>query len=374
MFRFIHSSDLHLGKRFGNMPEDLRGRLREARHGAIGRLAERARENGATTVLLAGDTFDTETPTPAIMRQALTEMGQDASLRWVLLPGNHDSLLADQLWQAVKSAMPANVVLATEAQVVELAPAVSLLPAPCTVRRPGRDLTDWMMGAPTPEGSLRIGLAHGPIQTFSEDAAASDVIAPNRAALAGLDYLALGDWHGQIQVNERTCYSGTPEPDVFKHDEPGQALLVSIAAAGAPPAIQPVATATFAWRILPLDLLSSEDGIATLKSHLPPAIDRRHTLMRVLATGRTRLAGRASLVASAEDLAADFAYFALDASSLATDCDSTDLDQIDRAGALREAADALLIESEDAARSVEERDIARAALVRLFSYCEAVAS
>ncbi|TGV62892.1 DNA repair exonuclease, partial [Mesorhizobium sp. M00.F.Ca.ET.149.01.1.1] len=61
MFRFIHSSDLHIGKRFGNMPEDLRGRLREARHGAISRLAEQARVHGASTILLAGDTFDTET-------------------------------------------------------------------------------------------------------------------------------------------------------------------------------------------------------------------------------------------------------------------------------------------------------------------------
>lgn len=73
MFRFIHSSDLHLGKRFGNMPLELRGRLREARHAVIGRLASLAREHGAGVILLAGDTFDTETPTPDIRRQALAE-------------------------------------------------------------------------------------------------------------------------------------------------------------------------------------------------------------------------------------------------------------------------------------------------------------
>jgi DNA repair exonuclease SbcCD nuclease subunit len=67
MFRFLHSSDLHIGKRFGNIAdEDLRGRLREARHGAIDRLAEQARSNGAAVILLAGDTFDTETPAPTI--------------------------------------------------------------------------------------------------------------------------------------------------------------------------------------------------------------------------------------------------------------------------------------------------------------------
>lgn len=372
MFRFIHSSDLHLGKRFGNLPDDLRGRLREARHGAIGRLAAQAHANNATAILLAGDTFDTETPTPAILRQALAEMGHHPALTWILLPGNHDSLLADQLWEAARNSVPANVVLATDAGVIELAPGVALLPAACTARRPGRDLTDWMTSAATAAGTLRIGLAHGPIQSFSEDAAAVEIIAPNRATLSGLDYLALGDWHGQIAVNDRTWYSGTPEPDRFKHDKPGQALLVTLAGAGAPPEVTPIATASFAWRSLPLDLLTSEDGIATLHTLLPAAIDRRHTLLQMVASGRTRLAGRTGLAAAIKHLAPDFAHLDLDTSALATDCDSTDLDQIDRAGALREAADALLAESQDDARSTRDRDIAREALVRLFTYAEAV--
>ena len=90
MFRFIHSSDLHIGKRFGNMPEDLRGRLREARHGILARLARQALDHGVSSIVLAGDTFDSETPTPAMRRQALAEMAHHAPLRWVLLPGNHD--------------------------------------------------------------------------------------------------------------------------------------------------------------------------------------------------------------------------------------------------------------------------------------------
>jgi DNA repair exonuclease SbcCD nuclease subunit len=372
MFRFLHSSDLHIGKRFGNLPEDLRGRLREARHGVIGRLAEQAKANGAATILLAGDTFDTETPTPAILRQALAEMGHHTGLRWVLLPGNHDSLLADQLWDAARGAAPGNVTLAVEAKPLGLAPNVVLLPAPCTARRPGRDLTEWMSGAPTPDGAIRLGLAHGAIQDFSEDAAASDVIAPDRASRAGLDYLALGDWHGPIAVNERTRYSGTPEPDRFKHDKPGQALVVSIAGSGSLPEITPVDTASFAWRTVPLHLLADDDGAAGLGALLPAPAVRRQTLLRVAVSGRTRLGGRTALAAAAEASAPDFAHFELDETELATDVESTDLDRIDRAGALRDAAQALLAESEDAGRSSLDREIARAALVRLFSYSEAV--
>jgi DNA repair exonuclease SbcCD nuclease subunit len=373
MFRFIHSSDLHIGKRFGTLAEDLRGRLREARHGAIGRLAAQARAHGAQTILLAGDTFDTETPSPAMLRQALAEMGHHAPLRWIIIPGNHDSLLADELWRNATSAAPDNVVLALGAVARELAPGVTLLPAPCTTRRPGRDLTAWMDGAPTPEGTLRIGLAHGAIQQFSEDAAASDVIAPNRATLAGLDYLALGDWHGQITVNPRTWYSGSPEPDRFKHNKPGQALLVAIAAAGAPPEVTPVETAELAWRTLELPLLTGDDSVVAFEALLPAAAQRRQTLLRVAATGRVALAGRTALAAAAERAGHDFAHFEFDETGLATDCDSTDLDLIDRAGALRDAAETLLAESTDEAKSEAEREISRAALVRLFTYCEAIA-
>lgn len=373
MFRFIHSSDLHLGKRFGNLPEDLRGRLREARHGAIGRLAAQAHAQGATAILLAGDTFDTETPAPAILRQALAEMGQHPGLTWILLPGNHDSLLADQLWEAARAASPANVMLAVTPGIIDLAAGVAILPAPCTARRPGRDLTEWMADAATPPGTLRLGLAHGPIQSFSEDGGVGEVIAPNRATLSGLDYLALGDWHGQIAVNDRTWYSGTPEPDRFKHDRPGEALLVTLSAPGAPPVVSPVPTGSFAWRSLTLDLLASEDGAAALEALLPPMAQRRHTMVQVTASGRTHLAGRAGLAAAIDQLAPDFAHLELDASGLVTDCDSTDLDRIDHAGALREAAEALLAESQDDAQSAAQREIARQALVRLFTYCEAVA-
>jgi DNA repair exonuclease SbcCD nuclease subunit len=372
MFSFLHSSDLHIGKRFGNLPDDLGGRLREARHGAIRRLADAARAYEASVVLLAGDTFDTETPTPAILRQALAEMAQSAPLRWVLLPGNHDSLLADQLWTAARGAVPGNVVLATAAEPVSLAPDVILLPAPCTTRRPGRDLTEWMDGAATAEGAIRIGLAHGPIQDFSEDAAASSVIAPNRAALAGLDYMALGDWHGPVAIDARTRYSGTPEPDRFKHDAPGQAVIVSIAERGALPQLTAVETASFSWQTLRLQLLSSEDGAAALAAALPPAFARRQTLLRVALSGRTGLGERTAMTGLLNACAPEFAHIEVDTAALATDCEPDDLARIDQAGALRDAADALLCESLDATLPSAERAVAREALIRLFSYCEAV--
>lgn len=370
MFRFLHSSDLHLGKRYGNLPEDLRGRLREARHMAIGRLAEQAYAHQATTILLAGDTFDTETPAPEILRQALAAMAEHKQLRWVIIAGNHDSLLADELWNSARRVLPENVLLALEPKPVFLKPDVAVLPAPCTTRRPGRDLTEWMGQAETPENCVRIGLAHGAVQSFSEDDSAAEIIAPDHASRAGLDYLALGDWHGQICVNDRTWYSGTPEPDRFKHALPGQALIVSVEGAGAIPTVVPAPTATFDWQMADLNLLSGDDPVAGLQRLLPAGTRRRQTLLRINASGRVRLHDHGRLFELMDSVAPEFALAFINSDQLSTDCEIDDLDGIDRNGALRQAANDLFSQSADETLAAGEREIAREALIRLFSYCE----
>lgn len=162
MIRFLHASDLHLGKPFGAFPEEVRHRLRQARQNAINELATAARNGGASHVLLAGDTFDAETPTRATLRQAMNAMAGHEDLTWVLMPGNHDHLGAAEIWGTLGRERPGNVRLALDPEPMDLAPGGMLLPAPCTTRNPGRDLTEWMDLAETGD-SIRIGLAHGSI-------------------------------------------------------------------------------------------------------------------------------------------------------------------------------------------------------------------
>jgi len=370
-FRFLHTSDLHLGKPFGGYPETLRHRLREARHGALHRLAAAARAGGAAHVLVAGDTFDAETPSPDTLRQALRAMADEPDLTWVLLPGNHDSLAATELWRRIAADGPGNLRVAGSDAAVELLPGAWLLPAPSTQRRPGRDLTE-AMAAPTPAGALRIGLGHGAITDFGGAGFAGEegspgVIPPDRAARSGLDYLALGDWHGQMRVGPSTWYSGTPEPDAFKHDSPGAALVVALDGPGAPPQAVAVETGQFRWVDLPLDLLPGEDSTARLASALPQARLRDH-LVRLRATGRLALEARAGLEAAVDRVAPEFGFLSADLSGLAIDARPDDLDRIDRGGALRQAAEALLAESTDPALAPDACETAAAALARLYGF------
>jgi DNA repair exonuclease SbcCD nuclease subunit len=367
VFRFLHTSDLHLGKRFGRMPEALRGRLTEARHDAIARLGDIAGTEDLDAILVAGDIFDTETPSPATVRQALRSMGETPEIRWYLIPGNHDSLQAEELWNRVEKERPDNVLLLNEPEPVDVGHGAVLLPTPCPTRRPGRDLTDWMSDAATPDGKIRIGLAHGPIQDFGEDGG-SDVIAPDRAALSKLDYLALGDWHGQIRVNERTWYSGTPEPDRFKHDAPGQALVVEIDAPGAVPRVKPVTTGRFLWKDLALNLVADEDPTERLTQSVAPLVDRRNILLQLAAIGRVGLEAKAAIADAAREVDPDFAWMRFDETALTIEHRPDDLDLIDRAGALRQAADDLLREAQDSAVSSSTARVAERALSRLYAY------
>lgn len=365
--RFLHSSDLHLGKPYGGYSEAIRGRLREARHGAIARLAQAAREAGAAVILMAGDSFDAETPAPDTLRHALRAMAEAGDITWIMLPGNHDSLAATELWRRIAADGPANLRAVTDSQPFPLAPGAFILPSPCTRRRPGRDLTE-SMAAATPEGVLRIGLGHGAITDFSEECGDAGIIPPDRAALSGLDYLALGDWHGRMQVGPRTWYSGTPEADSFKHQATSGALIVTL---DGDAKVEVVETGLFSWTTLALDLLPGDDAAAMLTRVLPMQ-GRRDMLMRLVATGRLPLAARSALEAALARLAPDFGWFDQDLSALTTEAHPADLDQIDSGGALRHAAEALLAESASGSLPAAEREIAAAGLARLYSITQEV--
>ena len=368
-FRFIHASDLHLGRRFANIPEppdgNVRGRLMEARHGALARIAAAATAQGAADILLAGDTFDTATPSPTIIRQTLAAMAEAGAVRWWLLPGNHDNLRdAEPLWDAVRREGPANVRAVTETAPVALAPGVVLLPCPVEWRSAGRDPTTAMVEMQSAEGDLRIGLAHGGVADFGEDGAA---IAPDRDRSAGLDFLALGDWHGRMQVGSRVHYSGSPEQDRFKHDRRGVCLAVELAGPGATPHVEEVETGTFLWTERELTLAPRQDAEEALEAALPVA-GRRNTLLRLRASGWTGLAERARLSAAADRCGPEFAHLELRTDTLGTQYETGDLNDIDRAGALRLAAEHLMAEAEDAARSEFDRNVATDALARLYAY------
>jgi hypothetical protein len=193
-----------------------------------------------------------------------------------MIPGNHDAALAESVWtSAVRlGAIPANVypLLAPETRLFA-EQGFAVLPAPLVQRHTYGDLTAWFDAAQTPTGLLRIGLAHGSVQgILAEDIDSTNPIAPGRAESARLDYLAMGDWHGCKRIDARTWYAGTPEPDRFKANDSGYALLVEIAAPGAEPQVTSLPVGQYRWQAITiaLQVASDVDGLCDRLEELGP--------------------------------------------------------------------------------------------------------
>lgn len=362
--RFLHTADLHLAKPFGRFGADTQAALRMARLDSLRRLGDAARIGEAEFILIAGDTFDAEAPPSKVVRRALDVMGDFVDLQWVLMPGNHDSLAAVDLWERIERDKPDNVILALTPDIIEIGDQVAILPAPPTVRNPGVDLTDWMADAQTGQ-RFRIGLAHGGILDFGSEEGTVAVIQPDRAEQSKLDYLALGDWHGQKSITPRTWYSGSPEADSFKGHAQAGALLVEIAARGDVPKVTPVPIGQFDWRLLALDFFAGTDPVQQLIEALPVS-DRDKTLVRFEASGRLGLLEQSQLRDMCYQIADDFHSFEVILDRLGIEQVVDDLDLIATGGALRAAADSLFEATDLQGRTAEEVQIAYVALTHLF--------
>ena len=262
MTKILHTADWQIGRQYGSFEPEDAAALADARFGAVERLAHLAVTTGVDAVLVAGDVFDAQGVSPRTIRRLFNAMA-GFSGPWVVIPGNHDAALAEGVWRLVErlEVLPANVHLALVPGVVELADLrLAVLCAPLTQRHTYGDLTDWFDHHETPEGWLRIGMAHGAVQgVLAEDIDSANPIAADRATTARLDYLALGDWHGRKEIDARTWYSGTPEPDRFKDNDSGHVLIIEIDAPGTMPRVATERIAKHRWRQLRFDVQVDSD-------------------------------------------------------------------------------------------------------------------
>ncbi|MEY8117890.1 exonuclease SbcCD subunit D [Falsihalocynthiibacter sp. BN13B15] len=370
--RFVHVADFHLGKPFGNFDEDTRAALKAARLDALQATGALAVSRNAEFVVIAGDTFDAEAPPSRLVKRALDAMAAFPDLTWIWMPGNHDSLAAVDLWERLERDKPANVILATSADVIDIGPNVAILPAPPSVRASGYDLTEWMGTADTGT-RIRIGLAHGGVTDFGSEDGGLATIPPDRAETSNLDYLALGDWHGQMRITSRTWYAGGPEADGFKGHAPAGALVVEIDKHGEAPCVEQVPLGKYTWHRIEVEFFSGIDPVTILEEALPKT-GRDFALVRFIGTGRLGLSDLAALRKACEKLEDEFHFFEANLVKVGIEQNVDDLNLIAEAGALRVAAESIFEATSIEGRTEEDARIAQIALSHLFFLAQETAT
>ncbi len=367
VFRFVHTADWQLGKQFAFIPGDAGAALRNRRIETVKAIGRLAAKRSANAVLVAGDAFDANAVadrTLIRMLEALKTFSGD----WVFIPGNHDAALADSVWTRLcHRKPPTNVHLAVEPErPLPLAGGQAVvLPAVLQRRHEIDDLTAWFDRAETSDGAMRIGLAHGSVPEFLPDSSGTpNPVAAGRADAAGLDYLALGDWHGTLGINDRTWYSGTPEADGFASGNPGNALVVTLREPGAPPEIETVPTGHFTWRSEAAEVRGGGDIEALDRKIAELAPEPERCLLRLTLSGTVDLATRARLRDRLERRGALLHYLDVRQDGLLDEPSDDDLDHIDKGGFVRTAMERLRSRASDEADP--DRAVAAMALARLY--------
>lgn len=363
--RFVHTADWQIGKPFRAFGER-ESLLHKARLDVIDRLGQIAIAQAAPHVLIAGDLYDTDAPAVRTLREPLERMRRYPGVTWHVIPGNHDPHRTGGLWDRLKAdQLPDGIRLHLTPEPFVLSAEAVLLPAPLRRRSETNDLTAWMDQGESPPGALRIGLAHGSVTGFGGGGEASNPIAPDRAARAGLDYLALGDWHRTLEIAPNTWYAGTPEPDRFGSQETGQALLIDIAGPGAPPTVRTVRTGTYMWLSWE-EHLGADSDIALVDQKVRALPDPAHTVLRLKLGGALGIAARTQLRDTLERLEAVLAFLDADTARITVRPSEADLETIDFGGVLREAAERLKALAQDDSVSPDMRRRAGDALVELY--------
>lgn len=342
--KFIHTADWQIGKQFANIKGDIAAFLREARFDVIKTLASLANQHQVDAILVAGDVFDANEVSDTTIRKTLNAM-QEYKGPWVLLPGNHDPALAQSVWTRMKD-LPEktdNIILALEPEPVSIVDGkLLILPAPLKLRHEYRDLTEWYDTFQAPSAAFKVGLAHGSIEGFlPELAEIHNMISYQRPENADLDYLALGDWHGQLKASAKAWYAGTPEQDRFHDNEPGKALLVTLNKNDKEPMVESLHTGKYQWHRIQFDLYVTKD-IEGLDDHFAKYQSAENKIISLHLNGNLSLENRQQLDQLLDSWKAKFAMLEINDTNLKLSPSEQDLQDFQSAGLLSNTLEKLL--------------------------------
>lgn len=310
MTTFIHTADWQLGKPFSRVADEgSRARLRQERIDAVRRIGDVARNHRAAFVVVAGDVFDSNLVTNRTISDACDAIAS-IGVPVHVIPGNHDHAGPGSVWEKEffrfeSRARAPNLRVHLDARPVEETDC-TLLPCPLQRRQAASDPCGWLnaLDLAALGTGPRILIAHGSTQNFSGEQDEEDVqgqhnfIQLDTLPLADLDYVALGDWHGLVQVGGKAWYSGSHETDRFPKtgQTTGHVAVVHVGR-GTAPVVEPVATGRTRW-LLHEETFSGDAGPVLLHdflNHMTADAGRRQVLLKLRLTGALSLAAHAEL-------------------------------------------------------------------------------
>ncbi|MEK7519749.1 MAG: DNA repair exonuclease [Patescibacteria group bacterium] len=220
MLKLIHTADVHIGVKFGafgKRAEEQRKALRDA----LAKIADRAVSERAQLLLIAGDLFDSNFPSYDSVGFVKTQFKKlnDAGVYVAIVPGTHDCLSGDSIYKREHFAaqFPRVHVFDDPAITTKEFPDIdTTVYAKANVSNKSSESPVAFLASAVKSAATKytVAMAHGSVQIEGKSARDDMPIEPKDIERSGVQYLALGHWHGCQDFSAKgvvAWYSGSPE-------------------------------------------------------------------------------------------------------------------------------------------------------------------
>lgn len=229
--KLLHTADLHLDRPFLGLGQRRLARRAEMR-ARFEEILALAREREVAALLIAGDLFDRPTAESGLWVKSNLANLAARGTRVFLIPGNHDSFEHCAFYHG-DFPEGVHVFKTPEFQACRALPGLTI--HGLAYHDTDRHRNPLAGFVPAPGEGWHVALVHG--QLRSSDLVGEDYapVEPREVAACGLDYLALGHYHGFKDCSAgrtKAFYPGSPHRLDFSDTAARQVLLVELAEGG----------------------------------------------------------------------------------------------------------------------------------------------
>lgn len=214
MPKIVHLADVHVGKKFhklGHQGDVLRSQILKSFRAGL-RIAV---EEKADLVVIAGDLFDSNRVSPAMVRSVMGELQKINPIPVVILPGTHDCYDTQSVYRRKDWELCPHIKIFRENRPQTFTFPQFSLAVHGRANQSNKGLESPLKELqPAEDAAFNLAVAHGTLQIPGRTSDDDYVFTPEEIKNSRMDYIALGHWHKTFNCSEdRTTayYCGPPQ-------------------------------------------------------------------------------------------------------------------------------------------------------------------
>lgn len=321
----FHTGDIHLGMKFNNYGDHVKGLLSQARFSTLENMIEKSNQLGADLFVVAGDLFNRVQVAKKDVERTVNILKRFSGACVLVLPGNHDyDDGVVELWKDFDRYADEKIVILNKDRPYYLGDYdldAVIYPAHCHSKHSETNSLDWIKREGlSDEVKYHIGIGHGALEGLSADIEGNYYyMSMDELHAIPTDLWLLGHTHVPYPLDQeikdhKIFNPGTPEPDGLNFRDSGSAWFISLDGDGN--FARKIETGEYRFFDREFDIDSDEDLEEVKAWAMEGSPDKK--IIRIYLKGSVSKEGYQSLSDFYRELEASLFHFIVDDSELRT--------------------------------------------------------